>query len=266
MPGRKILGLIFLFNILISGQSFCQDQNYYLYHPDEVPLGHVFHEYHNRPWKTSIDAGIVFSFASVPGIYANYVSSVSASTGYTFGIIEEIPVQRRSYIDIGVEILQDGLSFNSYFFAPGASFLYDGVEPYSHNITMNEIQVPILYKFPLGPLDRKYRSIYMTFGAKFRYISYTNSAVTNDSSGYLIYEGQKDVTTLYKIFSPFGSSIFEVSLGYQRNNMKKIKRGWYMNLEYDYGLSPLIYAGNRAGSNDVVFRLNTLIFKIGKIF
>jgi len=266
MQGRKILGLLIFINLLITSKSFCQDDPMYLYREGTVASPKVFHEYHNRPWKTSIDAGIVFSFAGVPGIYSNYVNGVSGSTGYTFGLIEEIPVQKRSYIDVGIEILQDGLSFNSYFFAPGASFLYDGTEVYTHSISMNEIQVPVLYKFPLGPLDRKYRSVYMTFGAKFRYISYTNSSVTNDSTGFLVYEGQKDVTSLFKLFSPFGSSILEASIAYQRNTRKKIRRGWYMNLEYDYGLSPLIYSGNRAGSNDVVFRLNTLIFKIGKIF
>jgi len=268
MPGRKILGLLILFVVLLSSKSFCQkdDDPMYLYHEGGVASPKTFKEYHNRPWKTSIDIGLVFGFASVPGIYSNYVNGVSASTGYTLGLIEEIPIQKRCYIDVGVEILQDGVSFNSYFFATGASFLYDGNEVYTHSISMNEIHVPILFKFPLGPLDRKYRSIYMTTGIKFRYISYTNSTVTNDSTGFLVWAGEKDVTTLYRIFSPFGSSIFEMSLGYQRNTRKKIRRGWYMNLEYNYGISPLIYAGNRAGSNDVVFRLNTLIFKIGKIF
>lgn len=268
MPGRKVLGLVTLLVLLINGKALCQqeDNPMYLYHEGGVASPKVFHEYHNRPWKTSIDAGIVFGFASVPGIYANYVNGVSASVGYTFGLVEEIPVQKRCYIDVGIEILQDGLSFNSYFFAPGASFLYDGTEVYTHTISMNEIQVPVLFKFPLGPLDRKYRSIYMTMGAKFRYISYTNSVVTNDSTGFLVWAGEKDVTSLYRIFSPFGSSIFEMSIGYQRNTRKKIRRGWYMNLEYNYGLSALVYAGNRAGSNDVDFRLNSLIFKIGKIF
>lgn len=266
MRRRRIHGVIVLFSLLINGKSFCQDNPTYLFHDDGVSTPKLFHEYHNRPWKTSIDAGLVFSFGGVTGIYKNYVSGISGNTGYTFGLIEEIPFQRRSYIDVGIEILQDGVTFNSYFFAPGASFLYDGVEPYTHDISMNEIEVPVIYKFPLTPIDRKFRSIYMTAGAKFRYISYTNSTVTNDSTGFLTWEGQKDVTSLYKIFSPFGSSVFEISMGYQRNTLKRKKRGWYMDLEYDYGISPLVYAGNRAGSNDVVFRFNTLIFKIGKIF
>lgn len=264
MPGRKFRWLLVFINVLIAGNSFCQDDPTYLYHEDPVTSPGVFHEYHKRPWKTSIDAGLLFGFAGVSGVYTNYVNNISSKTGYTFGLIEEIPIQRRSYIEIGAEILQDGLSFNSYFFAPGASVVYDGNEIYGHDVTMNEVEVPILYKVPLGPTDRKLRSVYMTLGAKFRYISYTNTSV--DSAGYLVWDGQKDVISLYKIFSPFASSVFEVSLGYQRNTLKKRKRGWYMNLEYDYGLSPLVYMGNNAGSNYVVFHLNTLIFKVGKIF
>lgn len=268
MLKRKIFALIFLVNTLVGGTAFCQSQasDSYLYHDNGIGSPKVFQEYKNRPWKTSIDAGLVFAFAGISGITSNYAGSISASTGYTFGLIEEIPVQRSNYIDVGVEILGEGVSFNSYYFAPGASFLYDGTEPYLHSISMNEIQVPILYKFPLGPTDRKLRSLFMTLGAKFRYISYTNTTVTNDSTGALKWEGEKDVTALYKIFSPFGSSILEASIGYQRNTLKKKRRGWYMSLEYNYGLSPLVYSGNGEGSNYLIFHLNTLIFKIGKIF
>jgi len=269
MPVRKILGLLILIFSLITGRGFSQskqDKSDYLYHKEFVPSPKVFQEVKKRPCKTSIDAGLVFGFAGSTGYTANYINGLSASTGYTFGLIEEIPFQKRNYVEVGVEILQDGISFNSYYFAPGYSFLYNGEESYFHTISMNEIQVPVLYKFFLGPGDRKYRSIYMTFGAKFRYISYTNSTVTNDSTGNFVGEWQKDVTSLRHLFSAFGSPIFEISLGYQRNTRKKIKRGWYMNFEYDYGLSSLVYSGNLVGSNYVVFHLNTLIFKIGKIF
>jgi hypothetical protein len=265
MPDRKILGLILIFSLMLGQRAICQDDPSD-FHQDQVISRAPFQEAHGRPFKTSIDAGLVIGFSSVAGIYTNYVNGLSAKTGYTFGLIEEIPFQRRSYLDVGIEILQSGLSFNSYFFSPDASTIYNGVEPYTHSITMNEIQVPVLFKFPLCPPDRKLRSIYMTVGVKFRYISFTNSTVTNDSTGFLTWEGNKDVASLYSIFSPFGSSVAELSIGYQRNALKKKRRGWYMNLEYNYGLSPLVYSGNRAGSNEVVFRLNSLIFKVGKIF
>ena len=120
MPGRKILGLTFFFTLLIAGKSFCQDDSWYLYHQNPVTSPGLFQEYGSRPFKTSIDAGLLFGFASASGIYANYVNGVSAKVGYTFGLIEEIPIQRHSYIEIGAEILEDGVSFNSYFFAPGS--------------------------------------------------------------------------------------------------------------------------------------------------
>jgi Outer membrane protein beta-barrel domain len=265
MPDRKILGLILMFSLMMGAKAFSQDDPSD-FHQDQVISRAPFQEAKGRLFKTSIDAGMVIGFSGVSGIYSNYVNGVSAKLGYAFGLVEEIPFQRSSYLDIGVEILQSGLSFNSYFFSPDASTIYNGVEPYTHDITMNEIQVPVLFKFALGPTDRKLRSMYMTAGLKFRYISFTNSTVTNDSTGYLTWEGNKDVTSLYKLFSPFGNAIAELSIGYQRNARKKKRRGWYMNLEYNYGLSPLEYSGNRAGSNYVVFRLNSLIFKVGKIF
>lgn len=263
MPVRKIPGVLILLIALLSSKGFGQSNSSFYYHEGSVPTPPVYEEAHGRPCKTEIEAGLVFGFAGADGHYTN---GVSASTGYEFGLIEEIPVQKRSYLLIGAEILGDGVGFNSYYIAPGYNYLYDGSEAFSHSISMNEIHVPILYKFPLGPLDRKNRSIYMTFGWKWRYISFTNTSITSNTAGYLVWEGTRDVSSVYKILSSYGSSIFEVSLGYQRNTKKKKKRGWFMNLEYNYGVSPFYYSGNMMGSNDFLFHLNTLVFKIGKIF
>jgi hypothetical protein len=261
---RKNLGLISLLSLLITSKLYCQDPSEF--HPGGVPTPSPFQEYKPRPCKTSIDAGLVFGFAHSTGYTSNYVNGISTSLGYTFGLIEEIPVEQKAYLEVGIEILEDQVSFNSYYFANGYSFLYNGMEIYNHDIVMDELQIPVLFKTPIGEPDRKLRGFFMTFGAKFRYISYTNTSVTSDQTGYLVYDGEKDVTSLYKFFSPFASPIIEISLGYQRNVKKKRKRGWFMSFEYNYGVFPLVYSGNRDGSNYVVFRLNTLLFKVGKIF
>jgi len=265
MPVRKIFVSVILLCILIPGKEYCQTPSSYHQGVAASPRGYSAN-IGTRPFKTSIDAGLVLGAAGTTGISSNYVNGISNKLGYTFGLIEEIPVQSTAYIDVGIEILEEGLSFNSYFFAPGYSSTYNGDEIYNHDIVMNEIQVPVLYKFQLGPPDRKLRSLYMTLGLKLRYITYTNSTVTSDSTGYLVWEGQKDLTFYRKLFSPFAGSLFEMSLGYQRNTKAKRKRGWYMELEYNYGFSPLVYSGNKDGSNNIVFRLNSLMFKIGKIF
>lgn len=264
MQFRKVIGLIFISLVLFPFKGLCQEAS--KFHAVLVPTPIPYHENKPRPCKTSIDAGLVFGFAKATFPTSNYVSGMSASVGYSFGAIEEIPVEKRCYLEVGIEILETQVSFNSYFFSPGYSILYNGVEIYNHDLVMDEIQVPLLFKTPIGVADRKNRSFFMTFGTKFRYISYTNSTVTSDQTGYLIWDEEKDVTSFFHLLSPFGSPIVELSLGYQRNTLKKRKRGWYMSLEYNYGLSPLVYSGNKEGSNYVVFHLNTLLFKIGKIF
>jgi len=266
MAFKRTRCLLFLFIILITHKGYCQEGSPTSLHERRVasPTGHG--ESSKRPWKTSIEAGLVFGLAS-PAIYTvHYVSGMSASTGYTLGLMEEIPFQTHSYVDIGVELLGYGISFNSYFFEPGYSFLYNGDFKYNHSISMNEIQVPLLYKFLLGPRDHKNRSLYATLGAKFRYISYSYTTITDNTTGDLVWSGLRDVTSRNKLFSPFGSSILEASIGYQRDTKKKRIRGWYMNLEYDYGFSPFVYSGDKEGSNYILFHYNTLIFKIGKIF
>jgi|GEM_PF-997217 len=213
-----------------------------------------------RPLKTRIDFGVVL------GMYSNdphYTNGTAAQGGYTIGVKEEIPVLMLSSILLGFDFYKQNLSFNSYYFAKGYSFLYiPSQEIYNHSIAIDEIHIPLEYKFSFGSEYRNRRTFYGLIGWVYRLLIYDNALVTSTENGAFIFEGQNNLTYKYHLFTPIGSSVIEAGLGYQRNVIKN-GNAFFIELDYNYGISPLHYSGNGFGSNSIDFTLNTVAIKIG---
>jgi hypothetical protein len=213
-----------------------------------------------RSAKTRIEAGMVLGFLKNDPHYTN---TSKVSSGYTIGVKEEIPVLRKSAIQFGFDFYKQSISFNSYFFAPGYSFLYDPAkEIYNHAISIDEMHFPIELRFSFLPETKNIRTFYGMFGYVYRLLIYDNAIVTNTQSGRFVYEGQDNLTYNYSLFTPKGSSIIELGLGYQRNGMKN-GNAFFVELNYNYGISPINYSGNGFGSNDINFTLASFAIKVG---
>lgn len=212
-----------------------------------------------RRTKVRLDLGAVFGF------YKNdphYTTGTQGNGAYTLGLKAEIPVLRNAAVLTGADFIKEGFNFDSYFFAKGYSFLYNGDFFYNHRIDIDELQVPLEYKINFSPETRNIKTFYATLGWMFRYIFYNNAIVTDNRNGKFVWEGQNDVTSVFHLFSPYGSSIIEAALGYQHNTLRS-GNAFFFEVEYKYGISPLVYTGNNEGSNNIQFRLNTLSFKLG---
>jgi hypothetical protein len=214
---------------------------------------------HGRTVKVLFDMGLVSQFYNTD---PHYTTGTTANGSYTIGLKLSIPVLQNGNILIGGEYMNHNFNFYSYYFAPGYSFLYDGNEIYNHAIEMDELHIPIQYKINFNPEARKVKTFYATIGWIYRYMFYDNSLITNSNNGKFVWEGQGDITTLFQLFGPTGSSAMEISLGYQHNRLSN-GNAWFFEIEYKYGFSPYLYAGNNNGSNSVQFTLNSLSFKLG---
>lgn len=242
--------------IRLSAQSKSET---YLFHlnpfNNERPAGAP----HGRAVKVLIDFGLVSQFyLNDP----NYTANTQGDGAYTIGVKLEIPVLKTSTIMVGVDYMNDNFDFNSYFFAPGYSILYDSNKIYNHAIELDEMQFPIEYKINFANPERNTKNFYATFGWVFRDMFYDNALVTNTQDGKFVWEGQDNITSVFHLFTQQCSSIIEASLGYQHNTLRS-GNGWFFEVEYKYGISPYLYSGNNAGSNSVQFTLNTLSFKLG---
>lgn len=252
--------LVVLFTTIYTCASGQSKGSLYLFHwnpfrqeTPNIPLNK------RRP-KTRIEAGLVFGMLKNDPHYTN---SSQVKSGYTIGVKEEIAVLRKSAILLGFDFYKQTLSFNSYFFAQGQSFLYDPkLEIYNHAISINEIHLPVEFKFSFKPESKNKRSFYGLFGWVYRLLIYDNALVTNTQTGKFIYEGQNNLTYNYSLFTNYGSSIIELGIGHQRNGLKN-GNAFYWELDYKYGISPIHYTGNNLGSNDIIFILNTITLKVG---
>jgi hypothetical protein len=214
---------------------------------------------HGRNVKLRINVGPVFQFISTDPHYTN---STTGSGAYTMGFTIEFPILKTASILVGMDFMKESFTFNSYFFAPGYSFLYDGSENYNHAIDIDELQFPIEYKFCFPSEIRNARTFYATFGWVFRYFVYDNALVTNLSNGAFVWEGQKNITAEYNSFTPRGCGVIEASLGYQRNYLRT-GNAFFFEVQYKLCPNPLVYSGNNNGSNYVLFTLSSLALKIG---
>lgn len=212
-----------------------------------------------RAWKTRVDAGLALGYYNFDPHYTNGVQS---HTGFTFGVREEIPIMRTASLMVGLDYENQGASFNSYYFAKGYSFLYNpSDELYNHNLSIGSFDIPIEYRFPLTSEAQK-RSLYGVLGVDYRLFIYTNTVVTNSVSGTFVYEGQNNLQSKYVLLSNQGCPMIELALGYQRN-FPGHQNSFFVEINYRYGLSPVIYTGNNMGSNYIQFTMNTLDIRVG---
>ena len=172
------------------------------------------------------------------------------------------PFSTSDDIITGIDFVRGSFSFNSYYFAKGYSVLYDSNQIYNHAIDMDEMQIPIEYKLNFASETRNTKNIYMTFGWIMRYVFYDNTYIENAKSGDFVFEGQECIHSLFPFITNHCSGMMEASIGYQHNGMAS-GNGWYFEVKYKYGFSPLIYTGNNQGSNYVQFTLNTLSYELG---
>lgn len=251
-----LAGMLILFAYDMNAQSKSES---YLFHLNPFRNEQSGGQQAERRVKVLLDFGLTSQFLTND---PHYTSGIKGDGAYTLGVRLSIPIQHNADIVTGIDFLHENFDFNSYFFYPGYSFLYNGDLNYNHLILMDEFQIPVLYKINFGSESRNAKNLYMTLGWIFRYIDYNNATVSEISNGGFVWEGQNDIKFALPFLTQYSSGAIEASLGYQHNTLRN-GNGWFFEIEYRYGVSPFVYSGNENGSNNVQFTLNTLSFKLG---
>ncbi|MBI2269726.1 MAG: hypothetical protein HYU69_05135 [Bacteroidetes bacterium] len=167
-------------------------------------------------------------------------------------------------IETGLEYLNQGLSFRSYYFAPGYSKLYDKTFPFTHTLRMNEFQLPILLKQSLGKETRRKTTSYFTFGWAWRYILYSNTSIESINDGIQVYDGKTKITFEYPFpWSRFGS-LLQGGLGLQFNNLQT-QSALFFEANYKLSISRFHYTG-RNNSNNLFIKDSNLSINVGYKF
>jgi hypothetical protein len=210
--------------------------------PKRFYLGLVFPDYKNNPEHT-IDTKSEFSF--------------NLGLKRTFVFFQ-------SEFDIGLEYVNQNFSFDSYYFAPGYSVLYDKTFPFEHDVNINEFQVPVLFRQTYGNESRSKVTTYFTVGWILRYFAYSSTSIEDIATGVQVYDGKTNISFEYPLLLAQLGSMIQGGFGMQFNNIQT-KKSNFIELNYRLAISRFHYTGYD-NSNDLLIRDSNFTFTIGHKF
>jgi hypothetical protein len=167
-------------------------------------------------------------------------------------------------LETGLEYVNHEVSFRSYYFAPGYSKLYDKTFPFIHDLKINELQLPIIFKQTFGKETKHQATSYFTVGWIWRYFVYSSTSIQSINDGIQVYDGKTDVTFEYPFpWAHFGS-LLQGGLGLQFNNIQK-QTALFFEVNYKYGISRFHYVGN-GNTNDLFIKDSNISINVGYKF
>lgn len=205
------------------------------------------------------------SFSPVLGFYSankNHTSGSKQKLSYAISLKAEIRLTKeyRDFIMLGVEYMNHGVNFNSYFFYSDSIKLYTPNRlRYSYNLTIHELNFPVLFKHSFEKESNSIFSKYIFAGYSYRYIFHSNLKV--DDSGNEIYNQTEKLIFKNATFNPKGSSFLCFGGGIQHNVPNKNK-ALFAEVQFKYSLSP-IYLYNTHSPSSLYINGHFLCITIG---
>lgn len=208
--------------------------------------------------KHRLSVGLVKSF------YINHPEhtiNTKSKFGYTAAYKTEIFMSRRANLMFGLEYMSHGLTFQGYYKKPGYTYLFDRTYAYTHELRIQEVDVPIALKINFNiEKDHSYTP-YITGAFGMRYIFSSYSVITNDSTGITVYDAKDNIDFENQLQRRGLNAYFQLGLGLQRN-MRSSARALYFEINYRRGISRIHYNGDN-NSNSLNIRDAHLLFMIG---
>jgi hypothetical protein len=147
-----------------------------------------------------------------------------------------------------VEYVYHGLSFNSYYRAPGYQFLYDKHYDYNYRLTLQEGRLNILVKQTIGVETRNMVTGYTACGYVLRYLLSSNLQVTSNLTGNELFSGKPNIGFEHPIFTRNTASAVKFVGGVQRNYFKT-HRAFFFEASFTFSLSRFSLSESFAPSN-----------------
>ncbi|MEO6303882.1 MAG: hypothetical protein ABIP51_11990 [Bacteroidia bacterium] len=215
--------------------------------------------------KISSGAGIRFGFGPVLGIYTinpNHAKSPTQKMSAMVSFKKEVRCDRsyKTFFLFGVEYLFHGVNFKSYYFKPDSLQLYDKTFPYNYSLIINELCVPLQFKYSFKRENNSQFSHYFMIGYHFRYLLPGNLTVSQNGNRV-----KEDVVDL-KFKTPFITdrlnSFVSATLGWQKNNIGRGKGNFFTELNFRYGFSQYYFEEKYAASSLYISSMH-LSFQLG---
>jgi hypothetical protein len=202
---------------------------------------------------------VIPTYASDPNTLQNLHSGFSFNLGLkrTYNIMG-------AEFDIGLEYVNQTLSFDSYYFAQGYSVFYDKTYSFEHDLILYEFQLPVLYRKNFGNPSRKKTTSYFTIGWALRYFSYASTSIQDIPAGTQVFEGKTNLTFEYPFLSEHLGTLVQAGFGLQFNN-HLTRKAIFVDLNYKFAVTRLNYTGV-SNSNNLFIHDSNFTLTLGRKF
>jgi len=201
--------------LLIGNSVFSQEKKKERKNFTRVVAGPVLSFYQNNPFHTS---------DSKPR-YAFFIAAY-----------EDIKIYNDFTFMTGIEYARHGLSFNSYYLAPGHQYLYDKNFDYNYRLTLQEVRLNFLLKDVIGIETRNLITGYTSCGYVMRYVFDPDLHVSSNLTGAELFNGEPNISFEHDLFRKNISSAVKFIAGAQRNFFKT-HRAFFFEASFTFALS-----------------------------
>jgi hypothetical protein len=192
-----------------------------------------------RPGKGSGN-GTRLHFGPAYGFYRlnkNHAVDPVQRMSLVAGFRREFRVDRsyRSYLSFGFDYFLHGVNFRSYYFQPDSLRIYDKTYPYKYSLFVQELCLPVQFKYLFQREDNSLFSPYATAGYQFRMLLPGKLKVTRD--GELITNESPDMKFRHHLLGERINAAVTAGLGWQRSSFNKKGGSFFVELNFRYGFS-----------------------------
>jgi len=195
----------------------------------------------------------------------NHTAGSRSKMAFNFSIKEEIRLDRnnQNFLLVGAEYMFHGVSFSSYYFYSDSLKLYTPERlKYKYNLTIHELDFPILLKHSFQKETNSLLSSYIFAGYNYRWI--IDGCLNVSENGNELVNQYELLKFKNPAFGKANSSFFTLGAGFQKNT-PLMHNAVYAELQFKYALSPFYFNESFAPSSMYInghFLLLTIGFKI----
>lgn len=147
-----------------------------------------------------------------------------------------------------IEYAYHGITFNSYYLAPGYQFLYDKHYDYNYRLTLQEARLNVMVKQTIGVETRNMITGYTACGYVLRYLFSSNLLVTSNLTGAEMFKGKPNIAFEHPVFTTNTASAVKFVAGVQRNFFKT-HHAFFFEASFTFSLSRFSLTESFAPSN-----------------
>ena len=173
----------------------------------------------------------------------NYTANSRGRAAANLGVRFEYRLGPQAGLGPAVEYVTHGLRFDSYFFHPGQHAMYDRSFPYTHTVRIQELHVPVIFKYNFLKENEKTHNSNIMVGWGYRYMFSSRSTVIASGADRLTWDDRIDTEMEYSLLGRKGGAMLITGMGAEKNYQVS-KTSIYAELLLKYTLTRWRYSTN----------------------